>query len=109
MLGAIEGFNGTGELGLALFGVHLALLAYLFYRSRYIPRFLSLLVAMAGVGYLVDSFGAVLLSGYSISIASFAFIGEVLLILWLLFGFRDGNAPEAEPSTRDRELQERFT
>lgn len=92
VLGAIEAFEGTWQLGLALFGVHLVLLGYLFHRSGYVPRVVSLLVAIAGLGYVVDSLGAVLYSGYSLSIASVAFVGEVLLMLWLLFGLRDVNS-----------------
>lgn len=105
VLRAIEGFNGTWELGLAVFGVHLVLLGTLFHRSGYVPRLVSFLVAIAGVGYLVDSFGAVLLSGYALSIASVAFIGEILLMLWLLFGFRDVKAPKPDQPAPDRELE----
>lgn len=105
VLAAIDSFNGMWGLGLGLFGVHLVLLGYLFDRAGYVPRLVSLLVAIAGLGYLVDSFGALLLKGYSVSIASVAFIGEVLLMIWLLFGFRDVGSPEAQRSIPDRELE----
>lgn len=44
----------------AMFGVHLATLGYLVFKSSYIPRALGVLVAIAGFGYLIDCFGATL-------------------------------------------------
>ena len=40
---------------------------------------------MAGVGYLVDSFAALLFAGYAVSVSAFTFVGEFLLMVWLLF------------------------
>ena len=39
---------------------------------------------MAGVGYLVDSFAALLFTEYAVSLSAFTFVGEFLLMLWLL-------------------------
>jgi hypothetical protein len=47
-------------------------------------RVFGILLVVAGLGYLADGFGAVLVSDYSISIGQFTFIGEVALIFWLL-------------------------
>lgn len=46
---------------------------------------MGLLVALAAVGYLVDTFGKLLLPGYDLTIAQFTFVGEVLLLIWLLW------------------------
>jgi hypothetical protein len=81
-------------------GLHLLLLGYLVFKSGYAPKWLGIvlgiLLAFAGLGYLADSFGTFLNPNYNISIAQFAFIGEVLLIFWLLWkgikGF--GEKPE---------------
>jgi len=40
------------------------------------PKLLSVLVATAGAGYLVDSFGALLFSDYAISVSAVTFVGD---------------------------------
>jgi hypothetical protein len=42
------------------------------------------LLIIAGFGYLIDSFAEFLLPNYDLTISMFTFIGEVLLLLWLL-------------------------
>jgi Domain of unknown function (DUF4386) len=87
MLG-ITAFNDIWYVGQFLFGVHLLLIGYLAYRSGYIPRLLGALLAVAGLGYAIDSLGAVLSQGNWTDISSFTFIGEFLLALWLLIRAR---------------------
>jgi len=70
---------------LAIFGLHLLVLGYLVFRSGYIPRALGILVMIASVGYLIDSVGGILSAGYNVNVAQFTFIGEVLLMVWLLW------------------------
>jgi hypothetical protein len=81
---AIEAFNTIWQTSLILFAVHLLLEGYLAYRSGFMPKVFGILLAVAGLGYLADGFGAVLISGYSFGIGRFTFVGEVALILWLL-------------------------
>lgn len=80
----INAFHMIWDAALILFGLHLLLVGYLAYRVNYMPKLLGLLVAIAGLGYLADSFGARYISGYSVKVASVTFIGEVVLMLWLL-------------------------
>ena len=80
----ITSFTDLWSAGLILFGVHLLLLGYLAYVSEYVPRLLGVLLVVAGLGYVIDSFGLVLSSAYTIELAAFTFIGEVALIFWLL-------------------------
>jgi hypothetical protein len=42
-------------------------------------------VIVAGLGYTADGVGIILSPNYTFSLAMFAFIGEVLLIFWLLW------------------------
>jgi hypothetical protein len=56
------------------------------------------LVAVAGAGYLVDSFGALLFSDYALSVGAVTFVGEFLLMLWLLLR----NRTVASPPLRGR-------
>jgi hypothetical protein len=80
----IETFHDVWQVGLVLFGLHLTLIGHLAYRSGYVPRVLGVLLVVAGAGYLVDSFGALLYGGYSSHVATYTFMGEALLIPWLL-------------------------
>jgi hypothetical protein len=88
----INAFYDVWDAALILVGLHLVVLGYLVYRSGavpsyrsgYIPTVLGILLVIAGGGYVVGSFGRVLVAGYSFEVAAFTFIGEVLLIVWLL-------------------------
>jgi hypothetical protein len=80
----IHTFGDVFGAGLLLFGLHLLVVGYLAYRSGYVPRLLGVLLAVAGLGYVVDSFGAVLVRGSWTDVSSFTFIGEFLLALWLV-------------------------
>jgi hypothetical protein len=71
----------------AVFGLHLTTLGYLVYKSGYIPRPLGVLVAVAGLGYLIDCFGSTLLPAYETTfqmiVTAMAVIPESSLPLWL--------------------------
>ncbi len=75
--------NGWTGIALAIFGLHLLGLGYLLFRSAHFPRFLGVLVAIAGGGYLADSFGTILIPDFSFTFSLFTFVGEALLIVWL--------------------------
>jgi hypothetical protein len=49
----LEGFKGTWSTGLIVFGIHLAGLGYLAFRSGFIPRIFGLLLLFAGICYFV--------------------------------------------------------
>jgi hypothetical protein len=83
-LRAIDAYGTIWHVGLTLFGVHLLLIGYLAYRSGFMAKVFGILLVVAGLGYLADGFGAVLVPDYSISIGQFTFVGEVALIFWLL-------------------------
>ena len=87
-------------MGLGLFGLHLLLIGYLAYRSGYVPKFLGVLLAIAGLGYLADTFGTMLSPGSWTAVASFTFIGEFLLALWLVIWGRRLALSELELSHR---------
>jgi Domain of unknown function (DUF4386) len=82
---SLSAFKSGWDLGLAIFGFHLLVLGYLIVKSSFIPKWLGALVSIAGIGYLVDSFGKILIPDYSITVAMFTFVGEFLLIFWLLW------------------------
>jgi hypothetical protein len=84
---ALSGIHSFGEVfgaGLLLFGLHLLVVGCLAYRSGYVPRVIGVLLAVAGLGYVVDSVAAILFRGSWTDVSSFTFIGEFLLALWLV-------------------------
>ena len=78
-------FNYGWSIGIVFFGLHLFVLGYLIFKSGYMPRILGILVIVASLGYLIDNFAIILFPNYDVEIGMFTFIGELLLLLWLLF------------------------
>jgi hypothetical protein len=79
-----DAFEDLWMAGLILFGIHLALLGYLAYRSGYVPKFLGVLLVIAGAGYLSDSIAATVVASPPGSVTTVTFLGEFLLALWLV-------------------------
>jgi hypothetical protein len=78
-------------VGLVFFGLHCLILGALVLKSRYVPGALGILLLIAGVGYLVDTFGRTLLSNYAqyeaifaVAVFAPAFIAELSFSLWLV-------------------------
>ena len=93
-LARIDEFSDIWHAGLVLFGMYLIVVAYLAHTSGSVPKLLCVLLAVAGFGYLFDSFAAVL-TGSSPEVSSYTFLGEFLLALWLVIRgrrLRLGNA-----------------
>jgi hypothetical protein len=83
------GAHGIGYLiGGAFFGVHLLFLGYLLHKSDYFPPVLGVLLLVAALGYLTESFGNFLFPEYAEiyvwGVAVPAVVGEVSLCVWLL-------------------------
>jgi hypothetical protein len=97
----VNAFTDLWHAGLFLFGVHLLVIGYLAYRSGYVPRLLGALLVIAGLGYVVDSFGVVLSQGAWTDVSSFTFIGEFLLALWLVIWGRRITLIEPDRTTKD--------
>jgi len=81
---SLNTFTLGWEFGLIIFGFHLLLLGYLIFKAGYMQKVLGILMILASLGYLIDGLGKLLSSNYNISISAFTFIGEVILIFWLL-------------------------
>ena len=70
-----------------LWGVWLLPLAVLVYRSRFLPRFLGVWLALGGFAYVALSLAGVLWPQYQgkvFTISQPAFFGEIALMLWLV-------------------------
>ena len=81
---SLKNFTAGWEFGLIVFGFHLLLLGYLFFKAGFMKKILGILLIITAMGYLIDGFGKLLSTNYHLSISMFTFIGEVVLIFWLL-------------------------
>lgn len=86
-----------------LWGVWLFPLAALTYRSRFMPRFLAVLLGVNGIAYVVISLTGFLLPQREKLVSDVLFpalLGEVVFVLWLVIrGAGAANAPPASPAS----------
>ncbi len=75
-------FNILWSYGLIVFGIHLIVLAYLIYKSKFISKILGVLVFISGFGYIFDTVVKIIQPNSTLEISIITFIGEVLLIFW---------------------------
>ena len=100
VMSSIASFHSGWDLELAVFGLHLLGVGTLIYKSVQFPRFLGVLVVIAGVGYLADTFTRILVPDFTVTITYFTFAGEPLLIVAFLYRAIKGftHQPVAVPS-----------
>ena len=79
----LHGF-GYGVVAQVFFGLWLLPLGALIVRSGFIPKLVGWLLVVAGVGYLVDVVVGALWPGIGFVLSEFTFVGELLLMGWLL-------------------------
>jgi hypothetical protein len=84
----IEAFATGFMLALVFFGLHLVALGVTLVRSRAVPRVLSALLLVAGIGYIIDSFATFFVAGHggvaTAVLVAPAVAGEFGLALWLI-------------------------
>jgi len=92
--------HGQGLVVAEIFwGLWLFPLALLVYRSRFLPRFLGIWLALAGFAWVILSLTSVLLPQYQDKVDRYcqpAIIGEIAFMLWLLIM---GAKPQAVETT----------
>ena len=83
-LPVLESFNTFWIISQGLlFGVSLILIGYLAFRADFMAKIFGILLALAGLSYLADGIGTIFDPDFAI-FAQFLFVGEVVLIFWLL-------------------------
>jgi len=65
-------------------GLWLFPMGYLVFRSGFLPKFIGVLLLIAGFGYVADSILLFLLPDLNARFSQCTFIGELFLLLWLL-------------------------
>lgn len=72
-----------------LFGLHLAMLGYLVYRSGFWPRAVGILLMFASIGYLAQSYGHIVAPQHDEFLATLVLVlavpGELAFTVWLLW------------------------
>ena len=96
--------HGSGvTIATAFWGLWLLPFGALVIRSRFFPRFLGVLLMIAGFAYVVSSFASIALPAYKQVVSQFMmplYFGEVPIIFWLLIkGAKapEGGGPHTEP------------
>ena len=69
---------------LILFGLHLVLVGYLIFRSRYLPKWLGIVVFVVGAGWTIVPLRPFLFPSANLDWFFIVSFGELLLPLWLL-------------------------
>ena len=94
--------HGRGFVICEMFwGLWLFPLALLIYKSRFLPRFLGVWLALAGLAWIILSLTSTLLPEYQDTVNSYlqpAIIGEVVFMLWLLIKGAKPRVPDAATS-----------
>jgi len=90
---------GVAEI---FWGLWLLPLGPLVYRSRFLPRFLGVWLALAGLAWVILSLTSVLFPQYQDNVFNYgqpAFLGEIAFMLWLLIKGAKPPAPDAAASS----------
>ena len=94
----LNSFDRIWLAGLVFFGLHLLVLSRLVVKSSIVPRFIGILLAIAGIGYVIDSCAQWWLPNYaefetvfSLVVIIPGVVGELSLTLFLLFYARRFN------------------
>ncbi|MEJ2584352.1 MAG: DUF4386 domain-containing protein [Robiginitalea sp.] len=92
VMGLLKKFDVIWLAGLIFFGLHLLVLSRLVVKSAVTPRFIGILLAVAGIGYIIDSGAQWWLPNYedlelyfSLLVIVPGVVGELSLTLFLLF------------------------
>ena len=85
---SIKLYESAYAISLGLFSGSCLLTGYLIFRSTFLPKFLGVLIGIAGACYLINSFVAFMPKGFGDDLFPWIFlpiiVGEGALALWLL-------------------------
>jgi hypothetical protein len=80
----LNSFRYDSSISLVIFGIHLGLLGYLTYRSRYIPKILGILLVFVGFSWVIYSLRPYLYPNANLGFIPITGFGELIFPLWLV-------------------------
>ena len=81
---AISSFNVQFAFLLIFFGVYLVLLGWLAFRASYFPRWLAVLLVLAGVAWILRDSGPYLMPGANLEFLLIPTFAELFLLVWMI-------------------------
>jgi hypothetical protein len=86
MLLSLKFYGFAGMIVTAYYGMAWIVRAYLMFRSGYLPRFLGVLMAIGGIGFVVRNFLLILAPAYASGVLlMLMFPGGLIMTVWLLW------------------------
>lgn len=82
VMNSIDAFQSIWSFGLIIFGIHLFLVGYIGLQSKSIPKIISILIIIAGIGYSIIN----LMNSFLPQLNSFTSILEMVLLLPMIIG-----------------------
>ena len=87
-----DAFQDAWSISFVFFAMHLVLLGWLIFKSQNMPKLIGIVLMFAGIGYLADNLGKLLLENYAEFAPIFmaimvpaSMLGEIGLAIWLLW------------------------
>lgn len=85
---AIKIHNYGFAIGLIFFGVACVIRGYLLFKSGYVPKIFGVLMLLAGLSYLINSFALLIAPSFAARLSPGillpAFVGELSFCLWMI-------------------------
>lgn len=72
------------QLSGIFFGLWLLPMGYLVFKSNYIPKVIGVFLIITCLGYLIDFLLFFLAPNFGVTVSDFTWLGEVMMVLWLL-------------------------
>lgn len=83
---SLKFYGFAGMIFTAYYGMAWIVRAYLMFRSSYLPKFLAVLMAVGGIGFVVRNFLMILAPAYASDVLlMLMFPGGLILTVWLLW------------------------
>jgi hypothetical protein len=85
MLLSLKFYGFAGMIFTAYYGMTWIVRAYLIFRSGYLPKFIGVMMAIGGLGFVVRNFAMILAPAYASNVLlMLMFPGGLILAVWLL-------------------------
>jgi hypothetical protein len=81
---ALSAFQAQFAFSLIVFGLYLAMVGGLSWRSTYIPKWLGAVLAVDGLGWVLSESGPYLLPKANLGFLMIASLGELVFLAWLV-------------------------